>query len=761
MLKKTICALLVALSAFVCAAAASSPIFPVERTDIDGVTRAGYLDETGRTVLPFAYTEAGEFADCGLAAVEDENWQTGVIDRTGKLVIPYTDSPVSVEFSDDMVAYRYADHSVYYTLEGKEVGSYAGAVGFFEDGILLCQSPASGLYSYVREDGTPAFAGEFSEAGPFSGGHALVRTADGTYLAIDTAGQTLYTLASGITPSYMTIFGEDTIVLSDGANQALYSLSQSTFLTGFLYNSISELHDGVAMVRQVNRWGLMDTTGHLLTEPTYYYLSYMGEGLYAARSEDGSVSAVDANGNIAYRTLSYVGGFNELRYGLSWHGTADGQLIFFKANGGYFASLENAENPTLLSENVVRVTQDGKLRYINLSTNSILFEQPTSFDLGHGITANTVHYEKFMGYQEDGTAHGWDVDFPEISGLPDADIQKNINNAIRDFFLAGPSISAEYEALEGGYGASIEGSVLVVWAGCISGRGAGSSVWNNNLAFDLRTGEQYEIGDLLAGGYMNTVQQLLPDDHPIYLYSFPRMSEQGVTWYYNEYESETRRAYTESYLLTFEQLASVLDESSSCYQALTTPYERPGADSLSAFSDVDASHWAASFIRTVVDDELMQGADGKFRPDETITAAEVCATIARSLGLSDAETVMEGLDPGAWYAGEVSAVAAAGLLDGLDEGFDPESAITRADTMQIFANLLVQQGHTLPDAETIGQTLSGLTDAADIPEDRRAALALCMQQGLIEGYADGTMHPENTITRGEYAKLLTLIAPEQ
>ena len=28
---------------------------------------------------------------------------------------------------------------------------------------------------------------------------------------------------------------------------------------------------------------------------TYYYLSYMGEGLYAARSEDGSVSAVDAD----------------------------------------------------------------------------------------------------------------------------------------------------------------------------------------------------------------------------------------------------------------------------------------------------------------------------------------------------------------------------------------------------------------------------------------------------------------------------------
>ena len=530
MFKKTICALAVALAAFVCAAAASSPIFPVERTGIDGVTRYGYLDDSGMTVLPYAYTQAGEFSACGLAAVENEKWQTGVIDRSGHLVIPYTDSPVSVDFSDDMVAYRYDDHSVYYTLSGAEVGSYAGGVGFRADGILLCQSPASGLYSYVLADGSPAFAGEFRDAGAFSGGLALVRDTAGRYLVLNTAGETLYTLESGMTPSYMAIFDGDTIVLSNGTTQALYSLSQGAYLTEFLYNYIGEFHDGAAMVRQVNRWGLMDTAGKLLTEPTYYYLSYMGEGLYAARSEDGSAAAVDANGNIAYRTTSYVGGFNELRYGLSWHGTASGSLIFFKKNGGYFASLENAENPTLLSENVVRVTQDGKLRYINLSTGNILFEQPTSFDLGRGIRADTVHYEKFMGFLEDGSSHGWDVDFPEIAGLADEAVQKSINEAIRSFFLEGPSVTAEYEALEGGYGASIEGSVLVVWANCISGKGAGAAVWNNSLAFDLNTGEQYQISDLFQSGYMNTVKTLLPDEHAIYLYSYPRASAEGVTW---------------------------------------------------------------------------------------------------------------------------------------------------------------------------------------------------------------------------------------
>lgn len=755
MLKKTISAVFVAFIMIIGAAAAGT-IFPVQSTDVDGITRYGYLDEAGRTVLPFAYATAGEFADCGLAAVENEKWQTAVIDREGHVVVAYADAPVSVDFSDDAIAYRYADHSVYYTLDGKMIGSYAGAEGFFEDGLLLCKSPASDRYSYVTQEGEPAFPGEFIEAGAFFGGRALVRTTDGKYLAIDTAGQTLYALEQGITPYYMTIFGEDTVVLFDGTNQALYSLSQGKYLTEFLYKSISEFHDGVAMVQQLNRWGLMDTTGKQLMAPTYYYLSYMGEGLYAARSADGSVAAMDVNGNVAYRTTSYVGGFNELHYGLSWHGMADGSLIFFKKNGGYFASLKNAENPTLLSENVVRVTQDGTLRYINLSTNTVLFEQPKSFDLGNGITAKTVHYEKFMGFQSDGTEHGWNVDFPEISGLPDAKVQKSINDAIRSFFLKGPSVTAEYEALEGSYGASIEGSVLVVWANCISGKGAGSSVWNDSLAFDLRTGEQYAISDLLDSGYINTVKQLLPEEHAIYLYSFPRMSTEGVTYYYNEYESETRRAYTESYLLTFEQLADVVNRAGACYTALQTPYVKL-SETVAGFSDVKTSHWAAAFIQKVVDDGLMQGANGKFRPDDRITQAEVCATIARSLSLDAEGQTMDGLAADAWYTEEVSAVWAAGLLDGLEETFQPGAVMTRADAAQLFANMLVKQGGTLPEEKTVTEKLAAFSDAAEIPADRQAAIVLCMQKGLIQGYTDGTFQPQRGFSRAEFAKLLTMI----
>ena len=127
--------------------------------------------------------------------------------------------------------------------------------------------------------------------------------------------------------------------------------------------------------------------------------------------------------------------------------------------------------------------------------------------------------------------------------------------------------------------------MLVVWANCVSGRGAGSSVWNNSLAFDLNTGRQYRLTDLLTGDYIDTVKKLLPAEHELYLYSFPRISAKGVTYYYNEYESATRRAYTESYLLTYEALGAAVDHKSACWAALLTPYIRPAAAKIT-FSDV-------------------------------------------------------------------------------------------------------------------------------------------------------------------------------
>ena len=62
--------------------------------------------------------------------------------------------------------------------------------------------------------------------------------------------------------------------------------------------------------------------------------------------------------------------------------------------------------------------------------------------------------------------------------------------------------------------------------------------------------------------------------------------------------------------------------------------------------------------------------------------------------------------------------------------------------MQLFANLLQADGTAaMSDAET-AQTLASVKDAGSISADRRNAVALCMQKGLVQGFSDGTIKPQ-------------------
>ena len=752
-MKKILLSMLFAAMLLVSSAAAVE-LFPVESVSADGQVSWGYKNENGEQVIPYQYASASAFQENGLASVTDSRGCMAIIDEQGNEVVPFRDAPASVEYSGGVIAFRYDDQTIYFDRKGALLGTFAGASGFFSEEGLLAAQDENGLWGYRSRSGGWALAPAYAQAGAFSSGYAVVQLAGGSgYAVIDSSGSQT-PLPADSTPQYLEVYGGKLVILNNGSRCAFYSLETHAVADDYLYQEISPFHDGYAMVRRNNRWGVMNLDGVVTLPLTYNYLSYMGEGVYAARGEDGSVSALDANGSLIYRTDVYAGGFQSIQHGVCWHGTMDNGVIFFSKVGGYVIKLDNAENPTILTEGVASVSIGGKRQYVRLRDGKTLYSPERSYDMGY-FKITTASYEKYLGMRN-GQEYGWSLTYPVISGLADKTVQAKANRAIEAFFLEGSPLAARRDSLTGSYGVCVQGRLLVVWADCICGTGEGASVWNDNITLDLATGESYEVvNDLFNRDYLDVVQALLPDDIPYYLFAYPRITKTGVSFFLNTAQGSgspaSRAPQSQEYAFTFQQLDAALNKDGECWRALNG-YAMDALNSYAGYADVAQSHWAYAAIREVTEAEYMQGSDGKFYPERPITAAEAAAVMVRVLDIStDSIAPPEGAP---WYYIEATAASQAGLTAGLDEPVAYTAAMTRADAMQVLANALKKQGAAELSASEITAQLARFADGGSLPQNRRAAAALCVQSGAVVG-SDGKLNGNDVFTRAQFAQILS------
>ena len=103
------------------------------------------------------------------------------------------------------------------------------------------------------------------------------------------------------------------------------------------------------------------------------------------------------------------------------------------------------------------------------------------------------------------------------------------------------------------------------------------------------------------------------------------------------------------------------------------------------FSDVEDSRYANA-INAMGTYRLLSGtAPGVFSPKGQLTRAQLCVMLARVLNVTSAGlNYFSDVDAGAWYFGEVNAMAALGLVDGVGGGkFDPDSPVTQQEFLTI------------------------------------------------------------------------------
>lgn len=134
------------------------------------------------------------------------------------------------------------------------------------------------------------------------------------------------------------------------------------------------------------------------------------------------------------------------------------------------------------------------------------------------------------------------------------------------------------------------------------------------------------------------------------------------------------------------------------------------------FSDLSQSPYALE-VNTLGTYGLVLGAGaGRFYPEGQLTRAEACALFSRLLSLSySGPSRFSDVPEGAWYAQDVNAMAALGLVRGVGGGqFAPSSTLTQQEFLTILARVAQMLNFHIAD---YAQQLSGLagTQLSQIP----------------------------------------------
>ncbi len=195
----------------------------------------GYIDKTGREVIPLIYYSAYDFIE-GLARVEKDG-KCGYIDKTGKVVIPLI---------YDMV---------WSFIEG------------------LAKVKKDGKYGYIDKTGKLLASLIYDDVGPFSEGLAWAKK-DEKYGYIDKAGREVIPIIY----DDVNDFSEDLVPVEKNGKYG-YIDKTGKVMIPIIYDSAGNFIEGLAAVKKGRKWGYIDKTGREVIPLIYDSANDFSEGL--------------------------------------------------------------------------------------------------------------------------------------------------------------------------------------------------------------------------------------------------------------------------------------------------------------------------------------------------------------------------------------------------------------------------------------------------------------------------------------------------
>lgn len=163
-----------------------------------------------------------------------------------------------------------------------------------------------------------------------------------------------------------------------------------------------------------------------------------------------------------------------------------------------------------------------------------------------------------------------------------------------------------------------------------------------------------------------------------------------------------------------------------------------------------AADYTEPYLNQMVGWGFMRGdIDGNLNPNNNITRAEFVTIINRAFGYDRVGTTpFTDVEDTDWYAEDVAIAYTAGYITGTSEStFSPLSEITREEAAVILARNMMMQ-------PAVGEN-TDFTDGRDLSSWSSGLVSTASAYNLISGYPDGSFRPQNPITRGEVAIMVT------
>lgn len=166
------------------------------------------------------------------------------------------------------------------------------------------------------------------------------------------------------------------------------------------------------------------------------------------------------------------------------------------------------------------------------------------------------------------------------------------------------------------------------------------------------------------------------------------------------------------------------------------------------FTDMP-NNWSTEALQNAANNGLLKGDNGRLRPGDNLTRAELASIINRAFGATAKATLTgyQDVSEKSWYYEEMAKALQMGTFQGGGDGLlRPQNPITRQEVFVVMARAFKLNHGS--DAN-----LNGFTDQARISSWAKSAAAALVDAGYIKG-SNGRLNPKENITRAEFAKIM-------